>query len=218
MDRPSELDTSHFDYKLTDWVAFRNIISNAITLNTNIYSSKPTIDLEIEKFSRTILEARNHCTPRFNIAADTNLPLDIVKLIKIRKSFIRKRQRASIISDSNFYEQCTKLLTIMINNKINTHRNIKWSRMLSKLRPGNKSFWKISRSLRGIKNKKISHFTQGNRKIITDDEKAQLLSVTFSISNSLTSIYKHSIDKIVNSKVNLFKASDIQPEAWLSQR
>ena len=47
--------------------------------------------------------------------------------------------------------------------------------------PGDKSVSKISRSLRGIKNKNL-YFTQGNREIVTGDKKAQLLSDAFLIS------------------------------------
>ena len=48
---------------------------------------------------------------------------------------------------------------------------------------------------------------QGNLKIITDEEKAQLLSDIIVSAYNLTSAYMHSNDKFFNSKVNQFKSA-----------
>lgn len=204
-----ETEKNYFNYKLTDWEAFRSMIAMRIVLHTHLYTSTSAIDREIKKFILMILTTRNICTPNFSHSCKTFLPANIVKLIRTRKKFKRKSQRTAIISEANFYEQCVKLLTIMINNKIKSLRNGKWNKLLKSLRPGDKSFWKISRSLRGKRNRNIPYFLQGNRKIVTDNEKAEQLSITFSASNNLTCTYKHSIDKVVNSEVDRFKRAEV---------
>lgn len=205
----NNLETRYYDYKHTDWNAFRNIINRRITINTNTYTSKALIDTEIDKFINLIQETRNECTPRTNFNGKTVLPRDVVNLVKTRKYFKRKSQRTSIISEVKFYDQCVKLLTNMINGEINKDRNKKWQNMLSKLKPGDKNFWKISRYLRGKHNKRIPYFTQGNTKIITDNEKSELLAETFSAANNLTSNYSHSFDKTVNSSANKLKKANV---------
>lgn len=205
-------DPSYYNYKLTNWTSFRNFIENRISLRTDIYSTKDAIDLEIEKFIKLTSEARDLSTPKVSYSSNSNLPKDIVTLIRARRTFKRKSQRTPIIHQSNFYEQCVKLLNIMINNKIKAERNNKWNMMLSQLKPGDKSFWRISRSLRGKSNKKIPHFNQGNRKINTDEEKAEILADTFATANNITCNYKHSIDKTVNATVTRFKAESIDSE------
>lgn len=90
------------------------------------------------------------------------------------------------------------------------HRNDKWNQLLSKLKPGDKSFWKISRNLRGKHNSNIPYFIEGSRKIVADYEKAQKLLKCFSESHNLTSNFKHSIDKTVNRKVKSFKSTNME--------
>lgn len=62
------------------------------------------------------------------------------------------------------------------------------------LKPADKKFWKISRSLRGKGKNIIPHPLVGNIKIITDHEKAQPLV------NTLTAFYQHTFDNKVNKK------------------
>ena len=55
----------------------------------------------------------------------------------------------------------------------------------------------------------MPNFKQRNLKIITGEEKEQLLSDTFSSTYNLTFAYENSNDKFVNSKVNQFKSKYI---------
>lgn len=96
----------------------------------------------------------------------------------------------------------------MIDKTINFDRNSKRCHLLSNLKPGDKSFWKISRSLRGVSKNQIPFINYGNTKLTSDTDKAEALANTFAQSNNLTSHYKHSIDKHITKTISDFKNSN----------
>lgn len=73
------------------------------------------------------------------------------------------------------------------------------------MKPGDKSFWKISRSLRGKGKNVLPALIHGSSKIITDSGKADLLADVFFKFNYITVGYKHSIDASINSEIARFK-------------
>lgn len=199
------VDPSHYDFKQTNWAAFQNIIDCRINTRSEHYSTVSSIDQEIYKFINLILEARDITTPKVTLSNNYILSEEIIKLIRIRRALKRKAQRSVSYTEANLHNKSAKLLSIIITDRINIERNRKWNNMLSKLQPGDKSFWKISKKLRGKSNKTIPNFIIGNASISSDENKAQILADTFAASNGLTSNYKHSFDKVVNSVVNRFK-------------
>lgn len=63
-------------------------------------------------------------------------------------------------------------MTKIVNKEIYIYLNVKWNKMLSKLRPGDKSFWRVRQGkTRGKQNLKIPHYNTGNLKIISDKKK-----------------------------------------------
>lgn len=199
------VDISHYNFKLTNWNLYQNYIEGRINTHNSSYSSKETIDGDIEKFIDIIIKARNISTPKVSLNNNYVLSKPTIKLLKTRRHLDRKMKRATTQAESNFYKQSIKLISIIIHDKISTERNNKWSKLLSNLQPGDKIFWKLSRSLRGKTNKTVPYLQKDNQQIRIDVEKAELLADTFLRGNNLTSGYKHSVDRTVNSKVNRFK-------------
>lgn len=206
------IDSSHFDYKQTNWAVFKSYIENRINGSISSYRSRNSIDRELDRFIKLILQARDATTPKVSSSNNYILPKDVIKLIKRRRFLKRKAQRSYLHSEVNFYNQCVKLLSIIINDRIKLYRNRKWNNMLSKLKPGDKSFWKISKHLRGKCDKKIPNLLIGSRQVNTDEEKAKLLADTFSAANNTTTNYKHSVEKLVKSKINSFTREELSIE------
>lgn len=201
-------DSRTFSYKHTNWSAFQGLIDHSISSLVDIYNSRLLIDKEIENFTQLILTARNVSTPS-NIATKPNpISHDILKLIGQRKKFKRKQQRSSDNQQSCFYKQCAKFLSKFIDKKLNLDRNKKWSNLLEHMKPGDKRFWKISRSLRCKSKRRIPHLMDGSTKLIADVEKADLLANTFYKSHELTLNYSHSIDRKVNFTAANLKAEE----------
>lgn len=74
----------------------------------------------------------------------------------------------------------------MIDKNINEECNQKWNQLLTNLKPGDKSFWRVSRSLRGTGKNKIPNINIGNTKVTSDIEKTDILANAFSQANKLT--------------------------------
>lgn len=144
-------------------------------------------------------------TPTASITSENRLPNDIMYHIKNRRTLKRKQQRTIDPQQYGIYEQIIKFLNKFINRQINALRNQKWANLLEHLKPGDKRFWKISRSLRRKNKQNIPYLTDGINKLLTDDEKSELLASTFAKAHSLTFNYTHSVDNIVNSTAQKLK-------------
>lgn len=201
----SLVDLSFYDYKASNWNTYKNYIDDKIVINSVVYNSKASIDQEIDKFVKVILEARDVSTPKVTHRNNYILPENIIKYIKLRKAYKRKSQRTTNVDESNFYDQYSKFLTKLIDKSINMERNRKWSNLLNNLKPGDKAFWKISRSLRGKNKNQIPYLNNGNTRITSDSQKAEILAKSFEQANNLTTNYKHSNDTSVNAIVKNFK-------------
>lgn len=134
------VDSTYFTYKNTDWLRFQHVINSSITLRVESYTSKSAIDREINQFVELILNARELSTPKSNHVSKTDLPSDVLRLIGQRKMYKRKFQRAGNTYQHSFYMQCIKFLTGYIHKRLNKERNLKWSNLLTKLKPGDKRF------------------------------------------------------------------------------
>ncbi|KAI8126988.1 putative RNA-directed DNA polymerase from transposon X-element [Lucilia cuprina] len=199
------VDLSYYNYKLTNWNSFQNYIDNKIVSNTNIYNTKTIIDNELSTLSKIILEARDISTPKLYPSDKVTLPDKVIKYIKVRRTFNRKFHRSTNLFEANFYKQYSRFLSKLIDENINTERNRKWSALLSQLKPGDKSFWRISRNLRAKGQTKIPHLNVGITKIISDSGKAEVLANRFVQANNLTAHFSHSFDKKVDSLVDNFR-------------
>lgn len=194
-------DSNAHSNKKTNWKRFKNIIDRSIGSSMTIYTSKESIDHEIENFKNLLISARNNSTISTVVNRSCSLPNHILRLIGQRKKYKRKEQRSNSAQQILFYKQCVSFLSHSINKRINDERNRKWSSLLENLRPGDKKFWSLSRSLRGKRRQNISHLMENNIKVITDPEKAELLAKTFIKSHTLTLNYSDPIDSTVESAV-----------------
>lgn len=87
----------------------------------------------------------------------------------------RKSQRSATPNDSNLYNQCVKQISIIINERIKLDRN-------KKSKPGDRSFWRISKNLRGKSKKNIPYLIAGNNNVVSEEEKANTLADTIEYS------------------------------------
>lgn len=200
------VDTEQYNFKLTNWNLFRNYIEGKIGYILCNYNSTADLDQDITNFTNLILEARDFSTPKVNNNYNYRLSPDIIKLIKTRRVIKRKAQRTASLSESNLYKEYIKLISKIINERIWIERNNKWSNMLSKLAPGDKRFWQISKSLRGKGKKNIPRLLVQNNLLISKEEIANTLADTFATAHNITSNSYHSIDNRVNSKIISFNA------------
>lgn len=199
-------ETNYFCYKNTNWRIFQNIIDRSIVISTERYNSKQSVDREIDSFTHLVTSARNISTPLTSVTKDSSLPRDVVRLIGQRKKFKRKLQRSTNSQQSLFYSQCVTFLSYSIDKRISAERNSKWSNLLHHLKPGDKKFWKISRSLRCKGKHNLPHLMNHNHKVVSDTEKAELLANTFAKAHTLTLDYRHAVDSKVNSLVTNLSA------------
>lgn len=200
------VNLSHYSYKHANWRSFQNLINNSISLTVEAYTSKPAIDKEINKLINLVLDARESSVPKYSQKGGNILEADVIRYIGERKKFNRKSERATNTQEISFYDQCSSFLSGVINQKISKDRNNKWTSLLTSMKPGDKRFWTISRSLRGKRKNQIPHLMEVGNKIISDSEKADILANTFAKSHILTMNYSHSFDNRVISTVNNFKA------------
>lgn len=199
------VDLGKHIYKCCNWRLYKEEINRNIRITTNTYHSKLAIDNEIDRFVKLILCARDRATPKRNHSNYTPLPRDILMYLSVRNKFKRKQQRATDSRTALFYEQCTKFLNKIIDKRINSERNRKWSNLLENITPGDKRFWRLSSSLRGKRKNKIPHFEIGNDKLVSDSEKAESLANTFSQSHYLTMNYAHPSESKINNRAEKFK-------------
>lgn len=195
-----------FVHKYTNWNTFQDVVNRGINISMRNYGSISLIDKEIQKFTQLILLARNIATPTNTETKSFTLPQNILRLIGQRRKVKRKEIRSNNFSQRSFYKQWCKFLSRRIDEKINAIRNKEWSNLLENMRPGDKRFWKVSRSLRCKGKKNIPHLTNGNIRFISDSEKAEQLARVFHNSHELTLSYYHSIDQEVNRTVTALKA------------
>lgn len=189
-------------YKQCNWRLYKYEINRNIRNPISTYHSKPAIDKEIDRFVKLILSTRDVATPNRTLSNVTSLPRDILMYIGKRNKCKRKQQRATDNRSALFYEQCTKFLNKIINKRINSERNRKWSNLLENMKPGDKRFWKLSRSLRGKRKNQIPHLEVGNDKLISDAEKAESLADIFSQSHYLTINNNHPSEAKINDRIN----------------
>lgn len=201
----SSVDLSKYVYKHCNWSVFKNEINRNTRISAETYTTKAAIDKEIEAFVKLILSARDVATPKIDQSNVSTLPGDILTYIGERNKYKRKQQRATDNHSALFYGQCTKFLNKIIDRRINSEKNKKWSDLLSKLKPGDKRFWKLSRNLRGKRRNQIPHLEDGHNKLISDEEKAEKLANTFAESHSLTLNYCHPSEAKINRSVRNIK-------------
>lgn len=203
-----KVETNFYTYKNTNWSSFRSVIDQCITPTLERYRSRESIDKEIKNFRKLILSARDISTPSSNMSPISSLPNDVMHYIHQRRVLKRKQQRTNDNHQFELYGQFIKLLTKFIDQRINNLRNQKWSNLLERLKPGDKSFWKISRTLRCKNRRTIPSLKVGTASFITDEEKSELLANTFAKAHKLTLDYKHSIDTLVNTTAENLKTQN----------
>lgn len=210
----------YLDYKNADWEKFRDFIENRVVINNN-FNSSVSIDLEIQKLTSLIIQARDstiktfHQQQRYEIDKSTGIA------IKFRNFVRRKHQRANA-DEKLFYKSLLAQANQLIKKRIDCNSNKKWNELLSKMKPGDKRFWSASKNLRGKNNKFPAKLIVDDTAIITPEDKANALAEHFQKSHELTSNMTHSIDRKVNqttrrlSNIQRFSVGNIITTAEMS--
>ena len=105
----------------------------------------------------------------------------------------------------NVLNYLMSFLNKIIDRRLNSERNIKWSNLLCKMKPGDKRFWSLSRSLRGKRKNQICTLEDGQDKLIADREKAEKLANTFAKAHYITGNFSHPSESKINATVNSLK-------------
>lgn len=203
----NSVETSGYDYAQCNWRLFKREVRSHIRFSTNSYHTTCAINRELEAFKHLILRARDRAVPRKFHSKVASLPACTMRNIRERNKFKRKANRSSDDRATLVYNQCIRFLTKTINRQINKERNRQWSYLLENMTPGDKKFWKVSRSLRGKRKMQLPPLEVGNDKLVSDEEKAEILANTFLNSHILTQNYKHPSEHNILRTVENFNSN-----------
>lgn len=177
----------HYEYRSTNWNGYSDYIESRITNNLfRTYSNTVSIDQQINKLTSLILEAREMFTPKKSAKHKYSIQATTLKCIRERNRIRRKYIRSSDAQLKSFYKRILNNINKMIAEHVKMDKNTKWSDLLVNLKPGDKKFWRISRSLRGKLNRLIPVLKYNTNKLTTDIEKANALADTFASTHLLT--------------------------------
>lgn len=190
------------DYRRADWAAYEDYINNNIDLNADFNSSNVTesnIDLCIAKFTSLILEAKEVAVPysvksnkSFDVSDRTKSNIQDRNTIKRRwrrcRDPVKKRQIKFLLNQANK----------IVDRDVFADRNENFTQMLSKLKTGDKKFWRVTKAISGKHSKQVGLLRDGNSVLFTDEEKVNAIANSFEKAHSLTANCKHSIDGKVN--------------------
>lgn len=122
-------------------------------------------------------------------------------LIAQRNKYKRKLQRCRDPGHSAHLSSILRQLNGLVNSHLNRDRNEAWSRFISKLPPGSKKFWKLTKALKG-KNSVISDLNSNGIILKTGVEKANAIAEAFGKSHTITVNNPSPLDSRVSDYVN----------------
>lgn len=127
-----------------------------------------------------------------------NVSDDAKARIQDRNTLKRMWQRCKNPSTKKLIKTLINRTNKGIDKVVFSDHNSNFTQMLSKLRTGDKKFWRITKAISGKHGKCVSLIQDGDNFLFTDAEKANAVSSSFERSHSFTANYKHSIDIEVN--------------------
>lgn len=184
-----------YDYTTTNRKKFRSILDSLIQMNDNI-NSPEEIDSELQKFTKSIIKAREKTTKHRKITPYyEKIPDNLLCLIKYRNK-IRKRWQSS----RNITDRSLKYPDNEIKKQFTEYKNKRWNEKLSKFNTSDNSFLQTAKSFNKNKNQ-IPNIELDNINYITDQQKANILSETFQkahILNQTNNNFHNRVEKTVS--------------------
>ena len=177
-----------YDHSNTNWDVYRTNIDQNLNLNvfqTCNLTSKENIDIAIDDLENIIKNALNESVPLRVRREQPNLLTDEIKsLIRIRRSQIRLYQRNGF----RHHKQAANFIQSRIKSLCDIAYNDNFQDHISSFIPNehyNKKLWKITKILKN-KRPNIPPLHIDNQHIITDQEKAEIISDKFLDNHMLT--------------------------------
>lgn len=187
---PKELNTKTLtSYKNTDWNSFRQQLSDTTVINNNL-GSPVDIDRELKLLTDNLIRAKNQHSKRIKTNPD-RIEIDQVtmNLIKIRNR-LRKDYQRSLRRET---KREINTISRVIKNKIKKCLNQKWEKTLAELKPGDRTFWRITKTFKK-QTETIPTIITNNVTYLTDKEKTDIISKTLEKiqeNNEQTRIERH---------------------------
>lgn len=195
-------DSPKLNSKKTDWIKFRELIEDNLILKTK-FQNNNEVDHCINQLSTIISQAYKNSTPTVKIRSPEQLPSHIKQKIKIKNALRRKYQKTGNPALRTLQNKYTNL----IKKEISDWTDQQWSNKLEKLKTGDNTIWRMTKSLTKSKKCKIPPLTKNNITATSDKEKADLISEQFFETHLLTrnmSTKSHE-KEIINKKNNFLR-------------
>ena len=189
-------------YKNTDWTKYKRDLDNNIKINKDMH--RPTdIDKAVEAFQNSIIKAKNSNTKIVKINNDKlDLDTETKQLInernKLRKT-LQKHGTVGLRSDIN-------RLNRIIRSKIRTQVSERWENTLKGIKPGDKTLWRITKSLRKQEGG-IPVLEKDGKTYYDDIDKANLIANT--LQKIQTNKRPSTMDDEVQTVVQEYLTSDL---------
>lgn len=184
-------------YKDTNWASFRKTLDQRININNKIKTTED-IDNELQKFTDNLTKTKITHSKLIKIG-QRNIQLDdeIKNLIRIRNRIRKKYQQTfwqHLKTDIN-------KLNRIIRTKIRDCVNKKWEKTLENVKPGDRTLWRITKSLK-TSQIKIPTLTKDDIEYYTDKQKADVISQT--LEEVQMNRLKSSVENKVTDTINKF--------------
>lgn len=128
-------------YKNTNWKDFRKTLDRLLTINNKIDTIN-TIQQELHTYTSAIKTAQRQHTKTIKInTKQTDIPAEIITLIKNRNTIRRRHQRNF---DPALRHQIQQLNND-ISNRLKTHKNQKWHNLLRNASVKDNTLWNITK-------------------------------------------------------------------------
>lgn len=205
------------EFKKADWPQFQALVNSninlALELNTN-----DEIDSCIEDLTTNILRAKLTAIPhtlkpvKCLVLSDATL-----NLIKLRNRTRRHWQRRGLPILQAQLRMLNRRIKIVVAEEKEAH----WSSLLKSFRNGSKSFWKLTKSLRGRNKNLTTPIVVNNNILVTSQEKVNAIANSFQDAHALTSNYQHPIEAEVNisiRRISRNKDANLEGSTYTSPR
>lgn len=157
-----------YNYANFNWNLFRYNVSQNCEISGPI-ETPADLDTEVEKLTRVIQKQQRLLATKMPCAPYTDhLPPDILNLIKFRNKVRKKWQTFRRELDRLRYNA----LSLTIREKISTHKNKCWSRLLSNLTVNDSSLWRVTKKL-NRRYQAIPTISYNNDEFITNQGKSE---------------------------------------------
>ena len=201
---------STFNYHRADWDRYRTYLE--FNFNPNVLlQSKNDIDDALDSLTSSIVEARDASVPKSEVKFSSIIIDDDLQLL-IRLKNVRRRQYQRTRDPA--MKVIWRGLEKQIKKRFSALRNQHFENNISKLNPCSKPFWKLTKLLKKPQ-KPIPALKEGNKILITNDEKAQKLAEQFESAHNFNLNFTSPIsNQVTHENRNIFSRENIFDDSW----